>query len=70
MVIEARGFCNARLRARIQTAPKRIGRFVLKTPFRVRNLSIEILARTPGASAAKACRLSRDMGCGGYKEPE
>ena len=47
---------------------KRIGRFVLKSPFRARNLSIGELAKACGASAATVYRLCRDLGYDGYKE--
>ena len=67
----ATGSCFARVRARIQSGPsamKKIGRFVLKSPFRARNLSIEELAEACGASAATVYRLCRDLGYDGYKE--
>ena len=70
-VTNATGSCFARLRARIQGGPgamTKIGRFVLKSPFRARNLSIEELAEACGASAATVYRLCRDLGYGGYKE--
>jgi len=47
---------------------KKIGRFVLKSPFRARNLSIERLADACEASAATVYRLCRDLGYDGYKE--
>ena len=47
---------------------KRIGRFVLRSPFRARSLSIEELAKACGASAATVYRLCRDLGYDGYKE--
>jgi DNA-binding MurR/RpiR family transcriptional regulator len=47
---------------------RKIGRYVLKTPFRARNLSIEKLAQACGASAATVYRLCRDLGYDGYKE--
>jgi DNA-binding MurR/RpiR family transcriptional regulator len=65
------GSCFARLRARIQSGParlKKIGRFVLKSPFRARNLSIEELAWVAGVSAATVYRLCRDLGYDGYKQ--
>lgn len=65
------GSCLARLRARVQSGPptlRKIGRFILKTPFRARNLSIEQLAKECGAGAATVHRLCRDMGYAGYKE--
>ena len=71
MVAYAPGTCIARLRGRIQSGPaamKKIGSFVLKWPFRARNLSIENLAEACGASAATVYRLCRDLGYGGYKE--
>jgi len=46
----------------------KIGRFVLKSPLRARNLSIERLADACEASAATVYRLCRDLGYGGYKE--
>ena len=67
----ATGSCFARLRARIESGPstmRKIGRFVLKSPFRARNLSIEELAEACGASAATVYRLCRDLGYDGYKE--
>lgn len=64
------GSCFARLRARIQSGPsamKKIARFILKSPFRARNLSIEELGEACGASAATVYRLCRDLGYDGYK---
>src|SRR5208337_797435 len=71
MVNNAEGSCLARVRARIQSGPsamKKIARFVLKSPFRARNLSIEELAEACGTSAATVYRLCRDLGYEGYKE--
>ena len=71
MMTNTAGSCFARLRARIQSGPaamQKIGRFVLKSPFRARNLSIEGLAEACGASAATVYRLCRDLGYDGYKE--
>jgi DNA-binding MurR/RpiR family transcriptional regulator len=69
--INATGSCLARLRAAVQSGPstlRKIGRFILKTPFQARNLSIEGLAKACGAGAATVHRLCRDMGYAGYKE--
>jgi len=71
MVTTATGSCLARLRAGIQGGPSaitKIGRFVLKAPFRARNLSIQELAQTCGASASTVHRFCRDLGYDGYKE--
>ncbi|MBZ5562855.1 MAG: MurR/RpiR family transcriptional regulator [Acidobacteriia bacterium] len=65
------GSCLARIRAAIQHesgATVTIGRFVLKSPFRARSLSIDALARACGASAATVYRFCRDLGYDGYKE--
>jgi len=65
------GSVFARLRAGIQGGPSavtRICRFVLKAPFRARNLSIEELAQACGASPATVHRFCRKLGYGGYKE--
>jgi len=71
MVINATGSCLVRLRAAIRggsSAMTKIARFVLKAPFRARNLSIKELAQASGASAATVHRICRDLGYGGYKE--
>lgn len=71
MVINAAGSCLVRLRAAIRhgsSATAKIGRFVLKAPFRARNLSIKELAQACGASAATVHRICRDLGYDGYKE--
>jgi DNA-binding MurR/RpiR family transcriptional regulator len=71
MVTDTRGSCLARVRAGIQggsSAITKIGRFVLKAPFRARNLSIMELAQACGASAATVCRFCRELGYDGYKE--
>jgi len=70
-VTNATGSCFARLRSEIQSGPSavtKIGRFVLKSPLRARNLSIEELAEACGASAATVYRLCRDLGYDGYRE--
>ena len=46
----------------------RIGRFVLKSPLRARNMSIGALAKACEASASTVYRFCRDLGYGGYKE--
>ncbi len=46
----------------------KVRRFVLKAPFRARNLSIGELGKACGTSAATVFRLCRDLGYGGYKE--
>jgi DNA-binding MurR/RpiR family transcriptional regulator len=61
----------ARLRARIHCGPaaiQKIGRFVLKSSFRARNLSSEELAQACGASAAAVYMLCRDLEYDGYPE--
>ena len=71
MITNATGSCLARLRARAQSGPaalKKIARFVLKSPFRARNLSIEELGEACRTSAATVYRLCRDLGYDGYKE--
>jgi DNA-binding MurR/RpiR family transcriptional regulator len=71
VITNANGSCLARLRARVQSGPavlKKIGRFVLKSPLRARNLSIEELGDACGASATTVYRLCRELGYGGYKE--
>ena len=71
MVISATGSCLPRLRARVRSGPstlRKIARFVLKAPFRARNLSIEELGKACGASAATVHRLCCDMGYAGYKD--
>lgn len=45
-----------------------IGRFVLKSPFRARSMSIGELAIACGASAATVYRFCRVLGYAGYKE--
>jgi DNA-binding MurR/RpiR family transcriptional regulator len=49
-------------------ASVKIGRFVLRSPLRARNLSIGALAKACGASAATIFRFCRDLGYEGYKE--
>lgn len=69
--VEMNGSCLARIRAAIQQesgATMTIGRFVLKSPFRARNMSINTLARACRASAATVYRFCRDLGYDGYKE--
>jgi RpiR family carbohydrate utilization transcriptional regulator len=71
MMPETTGSCLARLRAGRQREPEavaKIRRFILKSPFRARNLSIGELGRACGTSAATVYRLCRDLGYGGYKE--
>jgi hypothetical protein len=71
MAVNTNGASFARIRSLIQNesgATVTIGRFVLKAPFRARNLSIEELAQACGASAATVHRFCRDLGYGGYKE--
>jgi DNA-binding MurR/RpiR family transcriptional regulator len=71
VVTTGAGSCFARLRAKIQSGPatlKKIAQFVLKSPLRARNLSIEELGEACGASAATVYRLCRELGYEGYKE--
>ncbi|HZO98722.1 MAG TPA: MurR/RpiR family transcriptional regulator [Terriglobia bacterium] len=71
MMAETAGSCLARLRAGRQREPKavaKIRRFIQKSPFRARNLSIGELGRACGTSAATVYRLCRDLGYSGYKE--
>jgi DNA-binding MurR/RpiR family transcriptional regulator len=71
MVTSTTASCLARLRAGIQggsSALTRIGRFVLKSPFQARDLSIGELAQAWGASAATVHRICRDLGYDGYEE--
>jgi DNA-binding MurR/RpiR family transcriptional regulator len=65
------GACLSKIRAGIEQASDatvRIGRFVLKSPVRARNLSIGALAKACGVSPATAFRFCRDLGYEGYKE--
>ncbi len=69
--VDMNGSCLARIRAAIQQesgATTTIGRFILKSPFRARNMSINALARACRASAATVYRFCRDLGYDGYKE--
>lgn len=71
MTLTTQGSCLARVRAVIQHksgATRTIARFVLKSPFRARSMSIEDLAKACKASAATVYRFCRDLGYGGYKE--
>ena len=65
------GSCLTRIRASAQHqsgAAARIGQVVLKSPFRIRNLSIEELAKVCGASPATVYRFCRGLGYEGYRE--
>ncbi len=69
--VSARGSCLARVRAAIQHetgATISIGKFVLKSPFRARSMSIGALGLACGVSAASVYRFCRDLGYNGYKE--
>lgn len=71
MTIATQGSCLARIRAAIQNRtglPSAIGRFVLKAPFRARNMSIGLVAKACGTSPATVYRFCRDLGYDGYKE--
>jgi len=65
------GSCLPRIRASVQNksgATARIGQVVLKSPFRMRNLSIQALAKVCGKSPATVYRFCRDLGYEGYRE--
>jgi DNA-binding MurR/RpiR family transcriptional regulator len=71
MANQANGSCLARIRASMQTglpATVAIGRFVLKSPFRARGMSIHELAKACGASAATVYRFCRELGYDGYRQ--
>ena len=65
------GSCLLRIRSSLQSksgAAARIGQVVLKSPLRVRNLSIEALAQTCRSSPATVYRFCRALGYEGYRE--
>ncbi len=65
------GACLSKVRAGIEQgfgATVRIGRFILKSPARARNMSIGELAKACAVSPATAFRFCRDLGYEGYKE--
>ena len=65
------GSCLLRIRSSLQNksgAAARIGQMVLKSPLRVRNLSIEALGQICGSSAATVYRFCRTLGYEGYRE--
>ena len=69
--MSANGSCLVRIQANVQHksgATARIGQAVLKSPFRMRNLSIQALAKVCGTSPATVYRFCRDLGYEGYRE--
>src|SRR3990172_8716754 len=65
------GSCLTRIRANAQNktgATARIGQLVLKSPLRIRNHSIEALAKVSRTSPATVYRFCRDLGYEGYRE--
>jgi RpiR family carbohydrate utilization transcriptional regulator len=71
MTMNMTGACFSRIRAGIQQGSEvvvKIGRFVLKSPLRSRNMSTGDLAKASGASASTVYRFCRDLGYAGYKE--
>ena len=67
----SRGSCLARVRAMAKdgsTAAKRIARFILGAPMRVRDVSLRSLAAACDTSPATVSRFCRDLGYEGFKK--
>jgi DNA-binding MurR/RpiR family transcriptional regulator len=70
-VANIEGACLAKVRTHLRSRSKiavRIARFILKSPAAVRDMSINRMATTCGASTATLSRFTRSVGYSGFKE--